>query len=58
LSYKQKKVIAEEQAGFRAGYSKTELIFNLSHTFNLCEKYLQYRRSVFYVFIDFKKALN
>ena len=32
------KIIAEEQAGFRAGRNITELIFNLRI---LCEKYFQ-----------------
>ena len=42
------KIIAEEQAGFRAGRSTTEQIFNL---LILCEKYPQYQQ-------DFKKAFN
>ena len=49
------KIIAEEQAGFRAGRNTTEQIFNL-HI--LCEKYLQHQRDIFHVFIDFKKAFD
>ena len=47
--------IAEEQAGFRAGRSTTEQIFNLRI---LCEKYLQYQQDLYHVFIDFKKAFD
>ena len=49
------KIIAEEQAGFRAGRSTTEQIFNLR---TLCEKYLQHQQDLYHVFIDFKKAFN
>ena len=49
------KLIAEEQAGFRAGRSTTELIFNLRI---LCEKYLQHQQDLYHVFIDFKKAFD
>ena len=40
------KIIAEEQAGFRAGRSTTEQIFNL-HI--LCEKYLQHQQDLYHV---------
>ena len=50
-----KKIIAKEQAGFRAGGSTTEQIFNL-HI--LCEKYLQHQQDLYHVFIDFKKTFN
>ena len=40
LSHKRKKIIAEEQAAFRAGRSTTEQNFNLRV---LCEKYLQHQ---------------
>jgi len=46
-------IIAEEQAGFRAGRSTTEQIFNLRI---LCEKHLQHQQDLYHVFIDFKKA--
>ena len=49
------KIITEEQAGFKAGRSTTEQIFNL-HI--LCEKYLQHQQDLCHVFIDFKKAFN
>ncbi len=49
------KIIAEEQAGFRAGRSTTEQIFNLRI---LSEKYLQYPQDLYHVFIDFKKAFD
>ena len=45
----------EEQAGFRAGRSTIEQIFNLSI---LCEKYLQHQQDLYQVFIDFKKAFG
>ena len=47
------KIIAKEQAGFRAGRSTTEQIFNLR---SLCKKYLQRQQDLYHVFIDFKKA--
>ncbi|WP_419587778.1 RNA-directed DNA polymerase, partial [Thiolapillus sp.] len=49
------KIIAEEQAGFRAGRSTTEQIFNPRI---LCEKYLQHQQELYHVFIDFKKAFD
>ena len=49
------KIIAEEQAGLRAGRSTTEQIFNIR---TLCEKYLQHQQDLYHVFIDFKKAFD
>ena len=49
------EIIAEEQAGFRAGRSTTEQIFNLRI---LCEKYLQHQQNLYHGFIDFKKAFD
>ena len=49
------KIIAEEQAGFRAGRSTTEQIFIPCI---LCEKYLQHQQDLYHVFIDFKNALD
>ena len=49
------EIIAEEQAGFRAGRSTTEQIFNLRI---LCEKYLHHQQNLYHVFIDFKKAFD
>ena len=46
-----KKIIAEEQAGFRAGRSTTEQLFNLQIN---CEKYIQHhQQDLYHVFIDF-----
>ena len=53
LKPQAEKIIAEEQAGFRAGESTTEQIFNLRI---LCEKYLQHQQDLYHVFVDFKKA--
>ena len=47
------EIIAEEQAGFRAGRSTTEQIFNLGI---LCEQYRQHQQN--HVFTDFKKAYD
>ena len=55
LKLQAEKIIAEEQAGFRAGRGTTEQIFNLRI---LCEKYLQHQRDLYHVFIDFKKAFD
>ena len=53
LKPRVEKILAEEQAGFRAGRNTTEQIFNL-HI--LCEKYHQHQQDPYRVFIDFKKA--
>ena len=50
-----KKIIVKEQAGFRAGRSTTEQIFNLRI---LCEKYLQHQQNVYHVFVVFKKTFD
>ena len=55
LQPRAEEIIAEEQAGFRAGRSTTEQIFNLRI---LCEKYLQHQQNLNHVFIDFKKAFD
>ena len=49
------KIIAEEQAGFRAARSTTEQIFNLR---TLCEKYLQQQQDLYHDFVGFKKAFD
>ena len=49
------EIIAEEQAGFRAGRSTTEQIFNLRI---LCENYLQHQQDLYHGFLDFKKAFD
>ena len=55
LKPQAEEIIAEEQAGFRAGRSTTEQILNLRI---LCEKYLQQQQNLYHVFIDFKKAFD
>ena len=55
LKPQAEKIIAEEQAGFRAGRSTTEQIFNLRI---LCEKYFQHQQDLYHVFIDFKKVFD
>ena len=55
LKPQAEKIIAEEQAGFRAGRSTPEQIFNLRI---LYEKYLQHQQNLYHVFIDFKKAFD
>ena len=55
LKPQAEKIIAEEHAGFRAGRSTTEQIFNLRI---LCEKYLQHQQDLYHVFVDFKKAFD
>ena len=55
LQPQAEEIIAEEQAGFRAGRSTTEQIFNLMI---FCEKYLQHQQNLYHVFIDVKKAFD
>ena len=55
LKPQAEEIIAEGQAGFRAGRSTTEQIFSLRI---LCEKYLQHQQNLYHVFIDFKKAFD
>ena len=55
LKLQAEEIIAEEQAGFRAGRSTTEQIFNLRI---LCEQYLQHQQNLYQVFTDFKKAFD
>ena len=55
LKPQAEQIITEEQAGFRAGGSTTEQIFNLRI---LCEKYLQHQQDFYNVFIDIKKAFD
>ena len=55
LKPQAEEIIAEELAGFRAGRSTTEQIFNLRI---LCEKNLQHQQNLYHVFIDFKKAFD
>ena len=55
LKPQAEEIIAEEQAGFRAGRNTTEQIFNLRI---LCEKYLQHQHNLYHVFTDFKKVFD
>ena len=55
LKSKAEELLSEEQAGFRAGWSTVEQIFNCRV---LIEKHLQHQRDLFHNFIDFKKAFN
>ena len=55
LKPQAEEIIAKEQAGFRAGRSTTEQIFNLRI---LCGKYLQHQQNLYHVVIDFKKAFD
>ena len=49
LKPQAEKIIAKEQAGFRAGRSTTEQIFNLRL---LCEKNLLHQQDLYHVFIN------
>ena len=51
LKPQAEEIIKEEQAGFRAGRSTTEQIFNLRILF---EKYLQHQQNLYRIFMDFK----
>ena len=55
LKPQAEKIIAEEQAGFRAGRRTTEQIFNLRI---LCEEYLQHQQDLYNVYLYFKKAFD
>ena len=55
LQPQAEEIIAEEQAGFRAGRSTAEQIFNLRI---LSEKYLQHQQNLYLIFKDFKKAFD
>ena len=55
LKPQAEEIIKEEQAGFRAGRSTAEQMFNLRI---LCEKYLQHQQSLYHIFVDFKKAFD
>ena len=55
LKPQAEKIIAEEQAGFRAGRSTTKQLFNLRI---LCEKYLQHQQDLYHDFTDYTKAFD
>ena len=55
LKPQAEEIIAEEQAGFRAGGAPQ----NISLTSESCvKKYLQHQQNLYHVFIDFKKAFD
>ena len=55
LKPQEENIVAEEQAGFRAGRSTTEQIFSLRI---LCEKYLQHKEELYHVSTKFKKGFD
>ncbi|GFS15762.1 endonuclease-reverse transcriptase [Elysia marginata] len=55
LKPKAGEILAEEQAGFRAGRSTVEQIFNCRI---LIEMHMQHQRDMFHNFIDFKEAFD
>ena len=55
LKPEAKKIIAEEQVGFRPGRSTSEQIFNLMI---LRERYFQHQQDLYHVFTDFKQAFD
>ena len=55
LKAKAEELLAEEQAGFRAGLNAVEHIFNCRV---LIEKHLQHQRDLLHNFVDLKKAFD
>ena len=55
LKAKAEELPAEEQAGFRSGWSTVEEIFNSRV---IMERRLQHRRDLFHNFIAFKRAFD
>ena len=55
LKSKAEEILSEEQAGFTAGWSTVEQIFNCRV---LIEKHLPHQRDLFHNFINFKKAFK
>ena len=49
------ELLSEEQAGFRAGRSTNEQIFNLRI---IQEKYTEHQKPLYHILIDFKKAFD
>ena len=49
------ELLSEEQAGFNAGRSTNEHIFNLRI---IQEKYTEHQNPLYHIFIDFKKAFD
>ena len=55
LKAKAEELLAEEQAGFRAGWSTVEQVFKSQ---DIIEKYLQHQHDLFHNFIDFNKVFD
>ena len=55
LKTKAEEILSEEQAGFRAGRSTVEQIFNCRV---IVEKHIQHQKDLYHNFIDFKKAFD
>ena len=55
LKSQAEELIKEEQAGFRAGRSTIEKMFNLRI---LCEKYPQLQQNLYHVFMDFQEGVQ
>ena len=55
LKAKAEELLAEEQAGFRPGWSTVEKIFNNRV---ITEKHLQHQSNLFHNFIDFKRVFD
>jgi Reverse transcriptase (RNA-dependent DNA polymerase) len=55
LKSRPDEVLAEDQAGFRAGRSTVDQIFTLRQ---LAEMYVKYSKKLYVCYIDFRKAFN
>ena len=55
LTGQAEDILAEEQAGFRAGRSTMEQVFNCRV---LIEKHIEHQKELYHNFIDFKKAFD
>ena len=55
LKAKAEELLAEEQTGFRSGWSTEEQIFNGRV---IIQKHLEHQRDLFHNFIDIKKAFD
>jgi len=55
LKSRTDEILAEEQAGFRAGRSTIDEIFTLRQ---LAEKYVEFSKELYVCYIDFRKAFN
>ena len=55
LTSQAEDILAEQQAGFRAGRSTVEQVFNCRV---MIEKHIEHQRDLFHNFVDFKKAFD